>query len=146
MNRLIVAAIRCLLTFILPTSKAKKATLLLFSVAMLLAGGAAAVRGQSALDSFDPSPNKAVFVIVVQPDGKILIGGGFTTLSPNGGPPVTRNYIARLNTDGTLDTAFNANFDPNPNTIRSHWYVRARGSTQPTATRAQNFRLIFWQR
>jgi len=116
MNRLIVTAIRCLLAFILPTSKAKKATLLVFSVAMLLASGAAAVRGQSALDSFDPNPNQAVFSIVVQPDGKILIGGVFTTLSPNGGPPVTRNYIARLNTDGTLDTAFNANFDPNANT------------------------------
>jgi uncharacterized delta-60 repeat protein len=113
MNRLIVAAIRCLLTFILPTSKAKKATLLLFSFAMLLAGGAAAVRGQSA-DGFDPNANREVRAIVVQPDGQILIGGVFTTLSPNGGPPVTRNYIARLNTDGTLDTAFNANFDPRP--------------------------------
>jgi uncharacterized delta-60 repeat protein len=116
MNRLIVAAIRCLLTFTLPTSKAKKATLLVFSVAMLLAGGAAAVRGQSALDSFDPNANQQVRAIVVQPDGQILIGGVFTTLSPNGGPPVTRNYIARLNPDGTLDTAFNANFNPNANT------------------------------
>ena len=52
-----------------------------------------------------------VYVVVVQPDGKILIGGEFTTLSPNGGPPVTRNHIARLNPDGTLDTAF----DPNAN-------------------------------
>ena len=37
----------------------------------------------------------------VQPDGKILIGGVFTTVLG-----VTRNNIARLNTDGTLDTAF----------------------------------------
>jgi uncharacterized delta-60 repeat protein len=43
----------------------------------------------------------------VQPDGKVLIGGDFRTLSPNGGPPVTRNHLARLNPDGTLDTAFN---------------------------------------
>ena len=76
---------------------------------MLLAGGAAAVRGQSALDGFDPNANGAVRVVVVQPDGKILIGGDFTTLSPNGGAPVTRNHIARLNPDGTLDTAFNPN-------------------------------------
>src|SRR5207245_1237276 len=41
--------------------------------------------------------------------GKILIGGAFTTLSPNGGATVTRNRIARLNPDGTLDTAFNPN-------------------------------------
>ena len=64
---------------------------------------------QSALDGFDPNANGAVRVVVVQPDGKILIGGDFTTLSPNGGVPVTRNHIARLNPDGTLDTAFNPN-------------------------------------
>src|SRR4029077_14709816 len=52
-----------------------------------------------------------VRVLVAQPDGKILIGGDFTTLSPNGGAAVTRNHIARLNPDGTLDTAF----DPNAN-------------------------------
>ena len=38
-----------------------------------------------------------------------MIGGDFTTLAPNGGAPVTRNRIARLNPDGTLDTAFNPN-------------------------------------
>ena len=42
----------------------------------------------------------------VQPDGKILIGGTFTSVLG-----VARNNIARLNTDGTLDTAF----DPNAN-------------------------------
>ncbi|MEM7133771.1 MAG: SdrD B-like domain-containing protein [Chloroflexota bacterium] len=46
--------------------------------------------------------------IVVQPDGKIIIGGHFTTV--NG---TIRNRIARLNADGTLDTAF----DPNPNNV-----------------------------
>ena len=91
------------------TSKARKAALLLFSVAVLLAGGATAVRGQSALDGFDPNANGTIRVVVVQPDGKILIGGDFTTLSPNGGAAVTRNHIARLNPDGTLDTAFNPN-------------------------------------
>jgi Domain of unknown function (DUF5122) beta-propeller len=77
-------------------------------VGLALAGGAA-VRGQSALDGFDPNANGPVFVVVVQPDGKILIGGDFTTLSPNGGGVVTRNHIARVNPDGTLDTAFNPN-------------------------------------
>src|SRR5437870_3591579 len=78
-------------------------------VGLALAGGAAAVRGQSALDGFDPNANGTVQVVVVQPDGKILIGGDFTTLSPNGGVAVTRNRIARLNPDGTLDAAFNPN-------------------------------------
>ncbi len=87
----------------------KKAALLLFSVAVLLAGGTAAVRGQSALDGFDPNANGTIRAIVVQPDGKILIGGDFTTLTPNGGVPVTRNHIARLYPDGRLDPAFNPN-------------------------------------
>jgi uncharacterized delta-60 repeat protein len=42
--------------------------------------------------------------IVVQPDGKILVGGGFATF--NG---VTVNRIVRLNSNGTRDTAFSAN-------------------------------------
>jgi uncharacterized delta-60 repeat protein len=39
----------------------------------------------------------------LQPDGKILIGGAFSVY--NG---TTQNRIARLNTDGSLDTSFNA--------------------------------------
>ena len=80
---------------------------LLFSVVVLLTGGATTMRGQSALDAFNPHANGQVGVIVVQSDGKILIGGQFTTLSPNGGAAITRNRIARLNADGTLDTSFN---------------------------------------
>ena len=45
-----------------------------------------------------------VVATAVQPDGKILIGGNFTTVLG-----VARNNIARLNTDGTLDTAFDPN-------------------------------------
>ncbi len=90
-------------------SRAAKAALFLVSVAVLLAAGAIAVRGQSALDGFDPNANGIVRVVVVQPDGKILIGGDFTTLTPNSGATVTRNRIARLNANGTLDTAFNPN-------------------------------------
>src|SRR5437762_5738404 len=79
--------------------------------------------GGSALDGFDPNANGPVYVVVVQPDGKILIGGGLTTLSPNGGPPVTRNHIARLNPDGTLDNAF----DPNANGNVHSFAVQADG-------------------
>lgn len=42
-----------------------------------------------------------VRAVALQSDGKILIGGLFNTYSG-----VTRNRIARLNTDGTLDTSF----------------------------------------
>ena len=85
----------------------------LFVAALLLAFGGTApvVRAQTTADGFDPDANGSVFAIVVQTDGKILIGGDFTELSPNGGPTVTRNRIARLNSDGTVDLGFNPNAD-----------------------------------
>ncbi len=54
--------------------------------------------------TFNPGTgaNSDVQTIALQTDGKILIGGSFT--SYNG---TTRNYIARLNADGTLDLTFN---------------------------------------
>ncbi len=61
--------------------------------------------------AFDPKANNSVFALAVQSDGKLVVGGFFTSLSPNGGAAITRNYIARLNADGSVDTAFN----PNPN-------------------------------
>lgn len=87
--------------------KVRKAALLVLSCVLLLAVWAEPMHGQSALDGFDPNANGYVRVVVVQPDGKILLGGEFTRLAPNGGAPVVRNHIARLNPDGTLDTAFN---------------------------------------
>jgi uncharacterized delta-60 repeat protein len=45
--------------------------------------------------------NSRVYAIAVQSDGKILVGGNFT--SYNG---TTQNYITRLNADGTRDTGF----------------------------------------
>ncbi len=47
--------------------------------------------------------NGTVTAIVVQPDGKILIGGSFTEFAA-----ATHNRILRLNADGSLDTSFSA--------------------------------------
>ena len=59
---------------------------------------------------FDPNPNGPIRAMLLQPDGKIIIGGDFTTLQPNGASaPTTRNRIARLNVDGSIDTNFNPN-------------------------------------
>jgi len=49
-----------------------QAALWLFSVAWLLMGGAAAVRGQTVVDGFDPNVNGIIRAAIVQPDGKIL--------------------------------------------------------------------------
>ncbi|MBN2147831.1 MAG: putative Ig domain-containing protein [Anaerolineales bacterium] len=60
--------------------------------------------------TFDPGSgtNLAVHAVALQPDGKILIGGDFTTYN---GSPVPR--LARLNTDGSLDTSFDPGEGPN---------------------------------
>ena len=91
--------------------RTSRTVFLLLTLCISFVAGSVVVRGQSALDGFDPNANGAIRVIVMQPDGKILIGGEFTTLAPNGGATVTRNHIARLNPDGTLDLGF----DPNAN-------------------------------
>lgn len=46
-------------------------------------------------------PNNWVMAVVVQPDGKIVIGGRFTNVNS-----VARNGIARLESTGALDTGF----------------------------------------
>ena len=58
------------------------------------------------IDGFSIGADAYVYSLALQSDGKILVGGIFTLL---GG--VTRNAIARLNPDGSLDTGF----DPNAN-------------------------------
>jgi uncharacterized delta-60 repeat protein len=51
--------------------------------------------------------NRFVSALLIQHDGKILVGGSFTTAGNVGESPVTRNRIARLNADGSVDLAFN---------------------------------------
>lgn len=57
---------------------------------------------------FDPGANDKVAALAVQPDGKILVGGAFTTLGGGGSGKAARRKIGRLNADGSLDTSFNA--------------------------------------
>jgi uncharacterized delta-60 repeat protein len=76
----------------------------------------ARVNASGPLDvSFNPGTgaNATVNSIVLQPDGKILIGGIFTTYNAT-----SRNRVARLNTNGTLDTGFNPGTGAN-NTVHS---------------------------
>ena len=55
--------------------------------------------------SFNPGTgfnNNYVFTTRIQTDGKVIVGGSFTSF--NG---ISRNCIARLNSDGSLDAGFN---------------------------------------
>jgi uncharacterized delta-60 repeat protein len=59
--------------------------------------------------SFDPGfgADGIVTTVAVQTDGKIIIGGYFNNFNS-----ISRNYIARLNSDGSLDTSFNPGTGP----------------------------------
>ena len=66
----------------------------------------ARLNADGSLDTtFDPGtgPSGGVYAVAIQPDGKVLIGGSFSTVDG-----VSRNRIARLNANGSLD----ASFDP----------------------------------
>jgi uncharacterized delta-60 repeat protein len=54
--------------------------------------------------SFNPGlgANATVYALAVQGDGKVVIGGDFTAVNGN----TNFNHIARLNTDGSVDTNF----------------------------------------
>src|SRR4030095_12273277 len=76
-------------------------------IGFLLVFGALAMQSTAApgdVDlSFDPGSgvNGPVNAIVVQPDGKLIIGGQFTTVKG-----LARRNIARLNADGSGDSNF----------------------------------------
>jgi uncharacterized delta-60 repeat protein/prepilin-type N-terminal cleavage/methylation domain-containing protein len=84
--------------------------------------GIARLNADGSLDtSFDPGTGaggmafmNSVFPCYLQSDGKIMITGLFTTF--NG---ISRNYIARLNSNGSVDTSFNpgTGLDYKANTI-----------------------------
>ena len=58
--------------------------------------------------------NNYVLSVAVQSDGKVLIGGWFTTY--NG---TARGHVARLNSDGSLDTGFLATGVGTNSTVRA---------------------------
>jgi len=70
----------------------------ILTLALLLSGSAALQAQQGTLDAtFNPGPAldyNGANSLALQPDGKILVGGGFS------------KHVARLNTDGTIDASF----------------------------------------
>jgi uncharacterized delta-60 repeat protein len=76
----------------------------------------ARLESNGALDlGFEPNSGADYPVLTVAPDlnGRVLIGGYFTII---GG--VSRHYIARLNSDGSLDTGFNPGAGANNRVVR----------------------------
>jgi uncharacterized delta-60 repeat protein len=64
--------------------------------------------GTGAKGSFsDPNETGTINTIAIQSDGKILLGGGFTTFSGT-----ATSFILRLNTNGIRDTQFTTSIGP----------------------------------
>ncbi len=74
-----------------------------FAVVMTTAVCAGA---QTAVDSFDPGANFKVTTLAMQSDGRIVVGGSFSTLGGGGTGTAVRGNIGRLNGDGTIDVGF----------------------------------------
>ncbi len=85
--------------------------------------------------SFDPGagPNSDIQCLAMQPDGKIVIGGIFSSVA---GQPHAR--LARLNSDGSLDTNFVASADndvhalvlqPDGKILVAGWFSHLNGAS-----------------
>jgi len=86
-------------------------------------GGIVRLLSDGSLDtSFNAGTAGFVQRIVVQPDGKILIGGQFSGINNS-----TLAGFARLNSDGTLDTAFQSVFSPDDGASIYAIAVRSNG-------------------
>ena len=85
--------------------------LAILACALALALWPFAAHAQSDVDGFNPGANGDIKAFAVQADGKILVGGAFTMIGGGGTGSTPRNYLARLNIDGSVDPTFN----PDPN-------------------------------
>ena len=88
--------------------------------------GVARLNANGSLDNtFNPGlgTTGAVWAVAIQPDGKILVAGEFTSFDTQ-----TRRHIARLNADGSLDSTF----DPGPAGPNDNIYALALGSNGAT--------------
>ena len=92
MKKLIMAA--CLLL---------AGVLVLTGVASVSAAGAGSL--DTTFNSGGAGADALVSSVVVQPDGKIVIGGDFTSYNGDAAAP---DHVMRLNANGTRDTAFNS--------------------------------------
>jgi uncharacterized delta-60 repeat protein len=72
----------------------------------------------ASVDAFNPTADNTVYATANQSDGKIVLGGAFTSLGPQTQSNVAQFYnIGRINADGTPDTEFKATSDGTVDTV-----------------------------
>jgi uncharacterized delta-60 repeat protein len=120
------------------------------AVTAAIVGSCTLLQAQTPVDSFNPGANNSVRAVALQPDGRILVGGTFTKIGGGGFGATTRNRIARLNTDGSVDNTFNpgANNDviafavqPDGKIVVSGLFTTMGGGGTGTTTRNRIARL-----
>ena len=83
-------------------------------LSLLATAPPASAQGPGSLDTpFNTAVSGDVYATAVLPDGKMIIGGSFTTV---GG--VARANIARLNADGSVDASFTASTNSGVTSVR----------------------------
>ena len=84
-------------------------------IALFATASISAIPAMGQWVSVDPSypagsgPSDAVRCLAIQPDGKALVGGNFTSV--NGVPA---SHLVRMNTNGTVDASFSSQLDSAP--------------------------------
>ena len=101
-----------------PFSRTASALAVLPDGRLLIAGNVAAYPGDSVVarllpdgrfdPSFTPAAVWAALTLVLQSDGRVLVGGSYSQVNGS-----SRPSLARLNADGSLDPAFPGGFGPN---------------------------------
>jgi uncharacterized delta-60 repeat protein len=133
-------------TFVKGTTVFSNYALLVQPDGKILAGGSSGLVRLNINGSVDTSFHSPltthpmnIMTLALQPDGKILIGGGF---NPFGGQALYG--IARLNTDGSVDTSFDAGtgfgvsaiaLQPDGKVIISGSFDSINGTTRPRLAR-----------
>ena len=101
---------------------------------IVTSSGATLTVNLAVADSFNPGANDQIRALAVQTDGKILVGGNFVGLD---GQNVVE--LGRLNSDGTLDTAFRASasasvdcvtIQPDGKILVGGWFATLAGQSQ----------------
>lgn len=88
------------------------------------------------VDAFNPELDGPAYALAVLPDGKILLGGSFTTVA---GQP--RSRLARLHPDGTLDASFTlgANDRVNALTVQADGKILLGGNFSSVGGQARSY-------
>jgi len=78
---------------------------------------------------FPPTTSVGAFTIAFANDGKLLIGGSFTDIDDAAGPVNHYWGVAKVNSDGTLDTSFNTSHQVGEKIEPANFFRQANSST-----------------